>query len=57
MVICRFGTRNLQRLCAYPQIIGVVAIFIAEAIHVMPRDPDYAMLRQDLWFDLVPIQT
>ena len=26
-----------------------------EAIRVMPRDPGYAMLRQDLWLDLTPI--
>jgi hypothetical protein len=25
-----------------------------EAIQVMPRDPGYAMLRQDLWLDLTP---
>ena len=28
-----------------------------EAIQVMPRDPGYAMLRQDLWLDLTPILT
>jgi len=28
-----------------------------EAIHGMPRDPGYAMLRQDLWLDLNPILT
>jgi transposase InsO family protein len=28
-----------------------------EAIQVMPRDPGYAMLRQDLWLDLIPILT
>jgi putative transposase len=28
-----------------------------EAIQVMPRDPDCAMLRQDLWLDLTPILT
>ena len=28
-----------------------------EAIHGMPRDPGYAMLRQDLWLDLTPILT
>ena len=25
-----------------------------EAIAVMPRDPGFAMLRQDLWLDLTP---
>jgi putative transposase len=28
-----------------------------EAIQVMPRDPGYARLRQDLWLDLTPILT
>ena len=28
-----------------------------EAIQVMPRDPGYAMLRQDLWLDLTPTLT
>ena len=28
-----------------------------EAIQVLPRDPGYAMLRQDLWLDLSPILT
>ena len=28
-----------------------------EAIRVMPRDPGYAELRQDLWLDLTPTLT
>ena len=28
-----------------------------EAIQLRPRDPGYAMLRQDLWLDLTPILT
>jgi hypothetical protein len=28
-----------------------------EAIQAIPRDPGYAMLRQDLWLDLNPILT
>jgi hypothetical protein len=29
----------------------------SEAIQAMPRDPGYAMLRQDLWLDLTPTLT